>query len=583
MSAGREALVLPLLFLTVALLGGLRIDEGVRLVPPPLASLVLALLLTGSLVRAGVLVPTLLVGGSRPPLSNASGATVLLTLFAATAQVFHLVTPERGLLHLIFVTFFFVQALTTLAGESRRAGLLRSLGVLLGAAFVLRWMVLETLYAPGTGMLKRVVTALAEGVTLGALEYTPHHAATGYSAFATLVLYGVGLVLLPRGGAQTALVPVPRVTTLVPALLLAAVGATGCGPASAGAGPEPDDRSAAVREDALRRARVWIPPAVPVERADLARNPPEGPQPQDVVRCTFTPEPVGGTTPKFYCRLPNGDVVKVKYGSANPELHGEVATTRLLAALGFPADRMYVVAAVECAGCPRFPYYALKCHERLRMRACLGGASPERTVRFPHAVIERRAAGERIEAVPDQGWAWYELSRVDAALGGATAAELDALRLLAAFLVHWDNKAANQRLICPPGRTQPDGRCEAPVALLQDVGATFGPLKADLRNWRETPVFADPASCTVSMKRLPWAGGTFPDQRISEPGRQLLLGLLERLRDEQLADLFTASGMAGGAHVLAEARDPRRWVAAFRGRVAQIRAAGPCPALSAAR
>ena len=51
----REAFVLPCLFLTVALLGGLRLGADVRLVPPALVALVLAVLLVGSFVRSGVM------------------------------------------------------------------------------------------------------------------------------------------------------------------------------------------------------------------------------------------------------------------------------------------------------------------------------------------------------------------------------------------------------------------------------------------------------------------------------------------------------------------------------------------------
>ena len=40
--------------------------------------------------------------------------------------------------------------------------------------------------------------------------------------------------------------------------------------------------------------------------------------------------------------------MKVKYGRDNAELYTEVAATRLMAALGFPVDRMFVVAAVRC-------------------------------------------------------------------------------------------------------------------------------------------------------------------------------------------------------------------------------------------
>ena len=53
----REALVLPCLYLTVVLLGGLRLGAEVRLVPPPLVALVLAVLLVGALVRSHTIRP----------------------------------------------------------------------------------------------------------------------------------------------------------------------------------------------------------------------------------------------------------------------------------------------------------------------------------------------------------------------------------------------------------------------------------------------------------------------------------------------------------------------------------------------
>ena len=131
MSVIREALVLPGVFLTVVLLGGLRIGSTVRLVPPPLIALVLGLLTIAALVRAGVLDPADFVRQHRPVLDNLSGSVVLLSLAAASVQVFTLVTPDRGLLHVLFGTFFFVQLLSTLAGTSDRRALLRSFTVLL--------------------------------------------------------------------------------------------------------------------------------------------------------------------------------------------------------------------------------------------------------------------------------------------------------------------------------------------------------------------------------------------------------------------------------------------------------------------
>jgi hypothetical protein len=197
MSATREAIVLPVIFLTVTLLGGLRIAQAVRLVPPPLTALILGVVLLGALVRAGALAPDRLMNVRRSPMENVSGLIVLLTLFAASAQVFNLVTPERGLLHAVFVICLFVQLATTLAGVTGRTSLLRSLMVLFGAAFVLRFIVLESLYAPDSGLLKRLLTAIIEGASLGTIEYQPNARATGYVAFFALALYMIGLTLLP--------------------------------------------------------------------------------------------------------------------------------------------------------------------------------------------------------------------------------------------------------------------------------------------------------------------------------------------------------------------------------------------------
>jgi hypothetical protein len=131
--------------------------------------------------------------------------------------------------------------------------------------------------------------------------------------------------------------------------------------------------------------------------------------------------------------------------------------------------------------------------------------------------------------------------------------------------------------MCPPGKDLPDGGCAAPVAVVQDVGATFGPLKLDLPNWRATPVWQDAASCRVSLKSLPFAGGTFPDRQISEDGRRLLLRLLESLSEAQLTELFTASGATTYDAVSGEGRRAEAWALAFRDKVRQVRDAGPCP------
>ena len=198
-------------------------------------------------------------------------------------------------------------------------------------------------------------------------------------------------------------------------LLLTLAAAAGCAapPVAGEAGGAP----AAIRGDALASARVWQAPARPVADANLRDNPPGAAfSPDEDLTCRFTTRDVGGTTPKFYCELPGGEVVKIKYGAGNPELPAEVAATRLLTALGFWSDQMFVVRSVRCEGCPRFPFKALRCAQSTGLTSiCFAGASRESVVTFPFAVVERRLDGRVIEASEDQGWGWYELASVDAA------------------------------------------------------------------------------------------------------------------------------------------------------------------------
>ena len=137
--------------------------------------------------------------------------------------------------------------------------------------------------------------------------------------------------------------------------------------------------------------------------------------------------------------------------------------------------------------------------------------------------------------------------------------------------------SADFKLICPAGAERPDGSCRAPVAAIKDLGATFGPKRVDLANWKKLPVWTDPASCRVSMKTLPFEGATFEDAQISEDGRQFALTLLRSLTRPQLNTLFEASGVTTFRRVLGAVHEPQAWTAAFLAKVDQIASAGPCP------
>jgi hypothetical protein len=327
-------------------------------------------------------------------------------------------------------------------------------------------------------------------------------------------------------------------------------------------------RGIALRHDAIRRAQVrLVPPAAPQLDVDVL---------EPSLHCRFLAEAPTGTSSKFDCVLDDGQVIKVKYGR-NPEIVAEVAGTRLLAALGYPADRMTISPHIRCDGCPREPFLAMRLlalaglHGRFATHGIGEGYSD-----FEWVAVERKFAAPAIEVNETKGWSWWELKAVDPAVGASTA-DLDALRLVAVFLAHWDNKSENQRLVCLDENAGTDKPCQRPIAMLQDLGATFGPTKANLARWRDTPVWADRATCAVSMEHLPFKGGTFPERRISEAGRAQLAAQLTALSDNEVRALFRAARFPEYYASTDDEKDLDAWTGAFAHRRDQIVSAGPCP------
>ena len=285
-----------------------------------------------------------------------------------------------------------------------------------------------------------------------------------------------------------------------------------------------------------------------------------------VRECRFVNDPPSGTTAKFNCVLDGGTVIKVKYGR-NPEIQGEVAGTRVLRALGFPADEVAIIPRLRCYGCPRDPFVTVVAGNWTYTRSLLGPAGFDSGYTdFRWVAIERRLPAPAIELEGRKGWAWWEVRRSTSHL-----ADLDALRLAAVFLAHWDNKSENQRLVCLDGPApSPAPDCMRPVGMIQDLGATFGPTKVNIGTWATLPVWADRATCRVSMHALPWKGGTFPDAQISEEGRRQIAVALGGITGDQLRDIFRSARFPEYQTATDDERDLRQWVEAFENRTAQI-------------
>jgi hypothetical protein len=310
----------------------------------------------------------------------------------------------------------------------------------------------------------------------------------------------------------------------------------------------------------IEKAQVWT--ATKIAAMDL-RAGPQGPgafQPNEMVTCDYVEKTtLPGTSQKFDCAIRPGDVVKVRYGEKNGKVEGAVLASRLLWALGFGADRLYPVR-VTCRGCSPDPW-----NKRDRV--------PGNQL-FDPAAIERKPQGHEMKSEHKGGWEWPELDEVDEQQGGAPRAQRDALKLLAVFMQHTDNKPDNERLLCLPHGRAGNGICDEPFMMLHDVGLTFGQANVfnrtsvgsvNFSQWSKTPIWKDAAACVGHLSQS--ATGTLSDPKISEAGRQFLADLLGQLTDGQLHDLFEVARVDHRSRRPDSAEPPAtvdQWVAAFK-------------------
>ncbi len=195
-------LILPFIFLTVTLLGGLRLSDGANdflFLKPALICLIFAVILLILFFRAKLIRLDEWFSEDFSLTTNAANALVLFTLFSASTQIFNALLPERGLPFWIIAFCFFWTLWNNLFAEFDTVKLLKSLGALFGIAFVSKYLILANLTAPtNESWLRGFWENPAQETFTWLLDLPRFSAGTGYIQFFTLTLYLVGLFLVPQ-------------------------------------------------------------------------------------------------------------------------------------------------------------------------------------------------------------------------------------------------------------------------------------------------------------------------------------------------------------------------------------------------
>jgi len=194
--------LVPFLFVTAALLGGLRLsaaDSTFVFVRPSLLCLVFAVMLLVIFFRAGFISAGGWFNEKFPLAKDIANAVILAAAAAASMQIFNSLIPENGLPYWV-VSFCFLWTLWNyLFAEPDRMRLLKSILGMFALAFAVKYILLANLTATSNeSWLRSMIDEPAKNVFTYLLDLPAYSSGTGFIQFFALLIYIFGLYLLPE-------------------------------------------------------------------------------------------------------------------------------------------------------------------------------------------------------------------------------------------------------------------------------------------------------------------------------------------------------------------------------------------------
>jgi hypothetical protein len=224
------------------------------------------------------------------------------------------------------------------------------------------------------------------------------------------------------------------------------------------------------------------------------------------------------------------------------EVFTEVAASRIMWVLGFPADHVYPVGSAACIGCTLDPFTNNLKDNNASLK------DPPSV--FKVVSSERETPWEQINPEGDETWSWSDAAKFysDGEWTHQQRVEYDAYRL-ALGLFHYHNAIAQQnRLACAQWASETVGQlrvCQRPMIFVQDLGSTFGKAKGGLDlfgtnprgvfdDWNGQTVFINPQACEL---RATLDG----DKQVLKEAQDLMIQRLARLDPETVRRIFSVA------------------------------------------
>jgi hypothetical protein len=272
------------------------------------------------------------------------------------------------------------------------------------------------------------------------------------------------------------------------------------------------------------------------------------------------------------------------------EVFTEVAASRIMWVLGFPADHVYPVGSAACIGCTADPFTANLTENKASLK--------DPPTAFKVVSAEREAPYDKIDPGGDETWSWSDAAKFysDGTWSRQQRIQYDAYRL-ALGLIHYHNAISQQnRLVCaewapPPAAGGKSKTCQHTMIFVQDLGSTFGKAKGafdvfgqnprgDFGAWEPQTVFENAAACELRDK----VGG---DNKVLKEAQDFMIQRLSRLNPESVKSIFRVArfqmmdqkqlhrlSAAGGSDPAEAALT--EWTTTFLKRIEEIRTAQNC-------
>jgi hypothetical protein len=272
------------------------------------------------------------------------------------------------------------------------------------------------------------------------------------------------------------------------------------------------------------------------------------------------------------------------------EVFTEVAASRIMWVLGFPADHVYPLGSAACIGCTADPFGNNLEDNKDSLKAA--------STVFKVVSAERETPWEEIKPEGDETWSWSDAARfyADGEWTHQHKVEYDTYRL-ALGLFHYHNAIAQQnRLACAHWAPDTAGQprvCQRPMIFVQDLGSTFGKAKGGLdlfgtnprgsfSDWESQTVFVNPQTCEL---RAMLEG----DKQVLKEAQDLMIQRLGRLDPQTVRTIFSVARfqmmdqkqlrrLRDGGSPNPEEAALEEWTNTFLKRIQEIRGAQNCKA-----